>query len=149
MLKTLSGAVLELLWTTPRTHRPSCFSFLCDVVVCVYNKFDLIFSHSTSVCSTVLIAKIDQKQGPVQARNKSGAPLAQIDAPGGGTRGPADTSESLFGSPSGIHFRHFSFIFSTVVFETSLKRSRRQFHTRNGARSGQKGHQNGAEKDRK
>ena len=45
------------------------------------------FSHSTKVCSAVVTAKSDQKQDPRQAWNKSGAPLASSDAPGGVTHG--------------------------------------------------------------
>ena len=78
-----------------------------------------------------MIAKIDQKQGPGQGENKTGAPFATIDAPGGGvTRGDWTLRGQPLGGPLGVHF-------STVVFDTSPKRSR------NGARSGQKGHQNG------
>ena len=39
------------------------------------------------MCSAVVTAKSDQKQDPRQAWNKSGAPLASSDAPGGVTHG--------------------------------------------------------------
>ena len=113
------------------------------------NRFDCICTDSTSMCSTVVIAKIDQKQGPGQGQNKSGAPLGQINVPEGGTHGHSTLRGHLVGSPLGVYFLYVSITFSIVVFDTSLKRSRTQFHVRNGALSGQKGHQNGTEKDPK
>ena len=73
------------------------------------------------MCSTVVIAKIDPKQGLGQGQNESGAPLAQIDAPEGGTYEHSPLWGHLLGDPLGIHFRYFSTFVSIVVLDISLK----------------------------
>ena len=101
------------------------------------------------MCSTVVIAKIDPKQGLGHGQNESGAPLAQIDAPEGGTYEHRTLWCHLLGDPVGSIFGTFPYFFRRWFFDASLKRCRPQFHAQTGARSGQKGHQNGAEKDPK
>ena len=73
------------------------------------------------MCSTVVIVKIDPKQGLGQGQNESGAPLAQIDAPEGGTHEHRTLWGHFLGDPLEVHFRYFSIIFSIVVLNTSLK----------------------------